>query len=258
MPVAKKAVLDSRHRKELLPKENEEWRKKYVLSLPRSEPGEPSREKRALARYASDPAAFIFEVARTFDNHDYENPYKQFPDTPDLRVLVEFIHRPDPVLCIAKSRQLMVTWITCAYMVWLARFHPAQALYAMCKQERDAKALVFEDDWLSSRCAFIEYALPPLFWQEYDGRYTHVKSGKLIYPHGSFIVGVPEGAHQLRSRVGSFVLIDEAAFMDDFRGTYQAILAMTKGGGRARIVSTARYGSDFGTLIEADKWLSAA
>lgn len=258
MPVAKKQVLDSRSRKELLPKENEAWRQAKILSMEKLGAGQPSREKRYLELCAQDPAQFIFDGAvRTFDNHDYANPYKPFKDEPDVRELLAFIHRPDPIACVAKSRQLMCTWMICAYAVWLARFHPAQAIYLMCKQERDAKALVFDDDWLTSRCAFIEYALPPLFWQEYDGRYTQVKSGRLIYPNGSTILGVPAGAHQLRSRVGSFVVIDEAAFDDAFKDTYQAILAMTKGGGRARIISTMRYQSHFGKLIEAETMLAA-
>lgn len=256
MPSAKKNILDNGSRKELLPKENDAWLRHICQTAP---PGQGSPSKRVLALYEKDPAAFIFGGAvRTFDEHDNDHPYKPFPDEPDLRELLDFIHSPAPVACVAKSRQLMVTWMICAYSVWLARFHPAKSIYIQCKTKEDAKTLVFEDEWLTSRCAFIEYAMPPLLWQSFDGRFTTAKSGKLVYPHGSKIVSIPAGAHHLRGKVGSLVVIDEAAFMMDFEDTYQAALAMTKGGGRMRIISTARYNTYFGTLIEATEMLAVA
>ena len=250
-------MLNPAYRKALCPDLDDAWLAK-VRALPQLGAGHPSREKRAIAACAEDPAEFIFGGAvRTFDPHDRENPYKPFPDLPDLREALQFIHQPAAVACIAKSRQLMMSWLLCAYAVWEARFSPARVVMMQSKKEADAWTLVF-NDWFTSRCAFIEYALPPLLWCSFHGRFVHGMQGKLIYPHGSMIWGIPGGPDHFRSHVASLAFIDEAAFHDKFDLTYQAALAMTKGGGRLRIVSTAKYGTYFGQLIEAVEHQQAA
>lgn len=199
-----------------------------------------------------DPAFFIFGgFVRTFDPHDRKNPHKPFPDEPYLRTALEFIHQETEVAAIAKSRQLMVSWLLCAYAVWEARFHAHRHVMMQSKKAEDAWALVF-NDWMTSRCGFIEYAMPEILWHPDDSRPVVGMRGKIVYPQGSMIWGIPSGAHHFRSHVASLAFIDEACFMPDFADTYTAALAMVKGGGRLRIVSTARYDSYFGKLIEAD------
>jgi hypothetical protein len=257
VPVSRANVLNPATRRQLCPELDEEWYETKVRALPKLGAGHPNREKRAVALCAEDPAEFIFGACRTFDPHDRANPYKKFPDLPDLREALTFIHQPATIACIAKSRQLMMSWLLCAYAVWEARFNPARVIMMQSKKEADAWALVFTD-WMTSRCAFIEYSLPPLLWSQFHGRYVQGMQGKLLYPHGSMVWGIPGGPDHFRSHVASLAFIDEAAFHEKFDLTYQAALAMTKGGGRLRIVSTAKYGTYFGTLIEAVEHQQAA
>jgi len=202
----------------------------------------------------NDPAYFIFGgFVRTFDPHDRENPYKPFPDKPFLREALAFIHQPSEVAAIAKSRQMMISWLLCAYAVWEAHFHPSRVCMIQSRVAEDAYEFVFFNDWRSSRCGFIEEALPPYLWVNDGGKYLQAMRGRLIYPWGSKIVAVPGGAHHFRSRVASFAVIDEACFFLDFGDSFKAALAMVKGGGKLRVVSSAKYGSYFGKLIEAEK-----
>lgn len=224
-------------------------------------------QKWVLERCAADPMYFIFGgFVRTFDPHDDEHPYKPIPDEPHLRAVLEFLHRKTPVQCIPKSRQMMISWLICAYAVWDARFRNARFVMIQSKKAEDAWALVFHNDWLMSRCAFIEAALPPWLWIEYGDedhpeapkKYVQATRGKIIYPHGSQITAIPGGAHHFRSHVASLAFIDEACFMPEFAETYKAALAMVKGGGRLRIVSSAKYGSYFGQLIQAEQHMESA
>ena len=76
---------------------------------------------------------------------------------------------------------------------------------------------------------------------------------RITFASGAEIVGLPGVPRSLRSKQGNVVL-DEAAFFDDFEGVMKAALALVMWGGRIRIIST-HNGKDspFNQLIQRIK-----
>lgn len=60
---------------------------------------------------------------------------------------------------------------------------------------------------------------------------------RITFASGAEIVGLPGVPRSLRSKQGN-VILDEAAFFDDFEGTLQAAKALVMWGGRIRVIST--------------------
>ncbi len=147
-----------------------------------------------------------------------------------------------------KSRQVMVTWLCCAWMLWTAKYTPHRLILVQSKREDDAAALVFTKDPFFARMSFMEYHLP-----------AHLKTlafpkagsyGHLYFPNGSHVWAIPEGGDIIRSQTPSIVFSDEAAFQPEFGAAVTAALPAIKGWGCFVAVSSAEP-STFQELVEA-------
>lgn len=160
-----------------------------------------------------------------------------FPDEPALEAIWNVLeHSPSKLIIIAKSRQIMVSWVTCAFALWRARFFPNRQIVWQTKKEDDAKDMVsYGSDRLDqARMQFIEANLPS--WMQKKRRF---RDGQIIYDNGSKIVAVPEGGNQVRSKTTSLVVIDEAAFQEQFRSAWTAALPLLNKESRMIAISTA-------------------
>lgn len=227
-------------------------------------------------RFRRDAHAFIFEAIKTKDEHDIRSPTKHFPDELCLRAtldlylvsaklldppfalwapqtgisasFLEHIHRSG-ILFIEKSRHVMATWLTCAYLLWRARAFPHQLIMVQSKREEDVAALVYDKEPDQGRISFLEWSLPEHLRQARlpsGGKYCH-----LYFPNGSHIWGIPEGGHIIRSHNPSVVFSDEAAFQPEFGKAYTAALPAITHGGQLIVVSSAEP-SEFQQLVEAE------
>jgi hypothetical protein len=212
----------------------------------------------------------------TKDEHDSVQPVKPFPDVLYLRAMLDCllvagrdlaaedagyaVQAGCPVgwltsvsrsgiLFLEKSRQIMATWLVCAYLLWRARRTPHQLLLVQSRKEEDAANLVYAKEPQVARMSFMELHLP-----------THLRSvtfptggayGHLYFDNGSHVWGIPEGGHVIRSNTPSVVFADEAAFQPEFGESYTAALPCVKGGGTYLAVSSANPG-EFEALVEAD------
>lgn len=227
-------------------------------------------------KYRRDAHAFVFEACSTKDEHDLINPVKPFPDelclqaTLDLYLVSGKLLVPDKavyavksgipsdflrhiyqtgILFIEKSRHVMATWLTCAYLLWRARSFPHQLIIAQSKREEDAAALVYDKEPDQGRISFLEWTLPDyvrVVKLPQSGKYCH-----LYFPNGSHIWGIPEGGHIIRSHNPSVVFSDEAAFQPEFDKAYTASLPAITHGGQLIVVSSAEP-SEFQQLVETD------
>jgi len=77
-----------------------------------------------------------------------------------------------------------------------------------------------------------------------------IKAFRISFPSGFEIVALASRPRSLRGRQG-FVIIDEAAFHDDFKGLLDAALALLMWGGKILVIST-HFGRDnaFNVLVE--------
>lgn len=265
------------------------WRRGYsfrfrsVTSVRRrrSDGGSVTKVEIALERERCRRSAhwFIFDSGylRTKDEHDGDEPVKAFPAHPYLRVILDCLlvsgryiepYRADyalgagfevawleriadmGMLPVEKSRQVMATWIVCAYLLWRAKFNPYQLILVQSKREDDAANLVFAKDADVGRISFMETHLPKwLRSVEFPRGATY---GHLHFPHGSHIWGIPEGGDIIRSNTASAILMDESAFMADFEASYTAARPAIDGGGQLIMLSSAHPGA-FCTLVEGDR-----
>ena len=218
--------------------------------------------EREKERCAQDPAYFVFKYARTRDEHDRLNPVKGFPDKQYLRVLLDEWHNGSRIQFVAKSRQLMVSWLLTAYAVWTARFNPYSLVLFQSKKAEDAYKMVFYQSLEQARCSFIEKHLPP-WLQVCKGKdgwlpvavQSCVSEGAITYPNGSRIEAIPQGPTQIEGRVPSLWLCDEASLQEEWRAGYAAAIPCLLGpseqeSGRGIIVATMRMPSEYGEEIK--------
>lgn len=229
----------------------------------------------ALETYRRDAHAFVFGALRTKDEHDVRNPLKSFPDELALRAtlddylvsakllapkdarysleagtpldFLQHIHSTG-IYFMEKSRHVMATWLTCAYLLWRARALPYQLILVQSKREEDVAALVYDKEPDQARISFLEWALPEelrLAKFPAAGKYCHLHIGT------SHLWGIPEGGHIIRSHNPSVLFSDEAAFQPEFGKAYTAALPAITHGGQLLVVSSAEV-SEFQQLVEAD------
>ena len=226
-------------------------------------------------RCRRDAHYFVFTSGLvTKDEHDQQAPTKPFPDIPSMRHLLDALllvsrhltpeqatyaaRTASPawvttvstggLLFVEKSRQIMATWLCCAFLLWVAKYHPHRLCLVQSKREDDAAALVFTKEPFFARLSFLETHLPPhlrtLTFPK-AGAYGH-----LYFPNGSHIWAIPEGGDIIRSQTPSVVFSDEAAFQPAFGAAVTAALPAIKGGGCLIAISSAEPGT-FAELVEA-------
>lgn len=229
-----------------------------------------------IQRCRRDPQYFIFSVLRTKDEHDVLDSCKKFPDELSLRAMLDdylvsgkFFKPEEAVYSIRagtshdflkhiyetgiyfveKSRHIMATWLTCAYLLWRARSYPHQLIMVQSKREEDAAMLVYDKEPDQARISFLEWALPDelkVLKLPQAGKYCN-----LYFPNGSKIQAIPEGGHIIRSHNPSVLFSDEAAFQMEFGKAYTAALPAITHGGQLIVVSSAEP-STFQQLVEGD------
>lgn len=179
---------------------------------------------------------WVTHFVNTRDEADTES-IKRFPDKDYLRTIWAEIDEHQRIV-IAKSRQLMISWLLCAYAVWFARFHAHKTILWQTQKEPDAFQMVClagasKDGGVTGRCQFIERHLPE--WMRVPVKES---AGVLGYPNGSVIQGIPGGKDQVRSRVASLVLQDEFAYQEEAAGVYQAVAPLIQKSMKFIAVST--------------------
>jgi len=146
-----------------------------------------------------------------------------------------------------KSRRLITSWTMIALHVWLARYRPGQVIaFVSRKQGQNEDEGAAE---LVKRARFIEDHLPA----EVQPRETKRTWCRTWYSHNnSTILGVAQGADQLRQLAISAWFGDEFAFWEAAATTYAASIPALEGGGRVTLVSTAN--PSFFKQLVMDEW----
>lgn len=250
---------------------------KTSTAIPRRKNWEQAKRSLEAERCRRSAHYLIFDSGTllTKDEHDLRSPIKPFPKVPYLRAFLDGLLvsgrliRPEDaryaiaagfstewlialwksgVFAVEKSRQMMATWLVCAYLLWRAKSKPHQLILVQSKREDDAANLVFVKDPHVARMSFLEVHLP-----------RHLRScvfpkagtyGHLYLPNGSHVWAIPEGGDIIRSNSPSVVFSDESAYQPEFGSSYTAALPAIKGGGQYITVSSAEPG-EFQSLVEA-------
>ena len=137
---------------------------------------------------------------------------------------------------IEKSRDMSATWLMIALHVWDAMFHKGRQHIL---QSEDA----FKTLELVQR-SYCVYENTPAFLKEAIGPANYskgtTKSGELYFTKmQSEILGLPQGADQIRQFHPTGVFSDEAAFQVEAGATFAAIKPAIMQGGRFSAISSA-------------------
>src|SRR5512139_1252419 len=89
-------------------------------------------------RCRADPLFWAFRFVQTRDEHDKENPVKPLPRLKYLRILLDEFHTGPKLIYVAKSRQLMVSWMLSVYGLHTLMFDPHRLVLFQSKKEEDA------------------------------------------------------------------------------------------------------------------------
>lgn len=146
-----------------------------------------------------------------------------------------------------KSRRLVTSWTIIGLHVWLARYRPGQVIaFVSQKQGQNEDEGAAE---LVKRARFVEDHLPA----EVQPRETHRTWCRVLYTHnGSVILGIAQGANQLRQLAITAWFGDEFAFWEQAGSTYASSIPSLEGGGRCTLVSTPNPG--FMRQLVYDQW----
>jgi hypothetical protein len=223
-------------------------------------------------RYEADPWAWIIETVSTVDELDARTPIKPFPVSACvpckryvgwseretcsqcgavpkplgyLEHLTRVWHKAEPpILIVAKSRRMMLSWLFCALHSWLAWSQPHAKVFLV--SEKEAKSAELLD-----RCQGLLERLP-------EDRCARPRLHRTIAPPvltfeetGSQLFGIPEGADALRAYTATALLMDEFAHWSWPRAAYAAAKPTIDGGGRLTILSSAAPGA-FAELVRGE------
>lgn len=163
-----------------------------------------------------DPVFWLTNYVKTFDEHDRDEPVKNFPMRPYVAVIArEWIK--EPILHIAKSRQMSISWLAMAMLLHEAQFFSYRLQAVFSKKEVDALNLVERAKFMWTHQPLWLRNLCPL-----DRKLRDMPLGNIYFDNGSKMVGFAQGKDQIRSYVPSTAFLDEAAFQDKLEETYGA------------------------------------
>ena len=173
------------------------------------------------------PYEWATKYTRTYNEHWAEEgrpaPYEPFPDWVYVQALFRLLQIKRIVL-VEKSRDMMVSWICVAYLTWEAMRVPRRGVIFQTQKEDKAVQLI---DY--AKCL---YGNQPLWLQE---NFPLVKPAdkqaglELQFANGSYLVGIPGGANQIRSYHPWGYLNDESSFQPDAGECYNEALSAVKG-----------------------------
>ena len=196
----------------------------------------------ALERAAND-GLFYASFVKTRDEADPDHSVKPFP------VHLEYVQAiwkaliENQCVVIAKSRQMLMSWIACVFCSWWARFKSNQAVAWQTQKWEDACEKVAmagvsgDTGGYMGRIQFIEYNLPG--WLKQPIRATE---GRITYSNGSVIEALAGGADKIRGKVASVIVEDEFAFQPEARGVYTAVAPLIQKATKFIAISTPNGG----------------
>jgi hypothetical protein len=189
----------------------------------------------AMAR--CDPWIFLTHFCYTLDSHDKKNPIKQFPPHAYLKELTE-LWLDHPLLCIAKSRQMLATWLFVCLYLWYALTTPGRLIFLQSKREEDAIGSANAATGLLGRTRFVLDHLPPELRPPFKATVNKID----FLSNHSTLWAIPQGADILRQHTASGILSDEMAFQVQAEDAYTAAIPTIENGGRFTALSTANPG----------------
>lgn len=193
---------------------------------------ETRRRAVEFAKCAADPAYFchsylVIDDAQGHGEGDGTMPFHLWP----AQMRAMWLILTNRLLIILKARQLGISWLCCAYALWLCVFHPGKMVLCFSQGQMEANELLRRIQVLYERLPdWLRDGLPQLIKDN---------TGSLEWGNGSRIRSLPATQKAGRSLTASLVILDEAAFLQWASQLYTALKPTIDGGGQLIILSTA-------------------
>ncbi len=158
----------------------------------------------------ADPLVWGQRFTCTKDNHWRESgansPYRPFPEMPYFRPLISKF-QSEPILFVEKSRDMMVSWLCVLFFTHSAMTTPGrEVLFQSQKEDKAGELIEYARILYGHQHPLLKKRFPlnkPLRRQS---------ALSLEFANGSRLIGIPEGADQIRSYHPWGLFMDEAAF----------------------------------------------
>lgn len=169
----------------------------------------------------------MIDDAQGHGEGDGTMPFKLWP----AQIGVMWQLMVERLIIILKARQLGISWICCAYALWLCLFQAGKFVLIFSKGQNEANEMLSRIRKLYERLPdWLKAAAPQL-----------IKSNttELEWSNGSRIESLPATKSAGRSLTATLVILDEAAFLLFASELYTALKPTIDAGGQLIILSTA-------------------
>lgn len=158
-------------------------------------------------------------------------PFRLWPA--QVKLLSDLVARK--LVIILKARQLGISWLVCAYVLWLCVFRPGRVVLFLSKGETEAQEL-------ARRVRVMYERLPE--WMRLRVPLVGDNTRSMTWANGSRVQSMAATKGAGRSFTASLVVLDEMAFMQWGEQVYTACKPTIDAGGQLFIVSTANGEGD--------------
>lgn len=223
------------------------WLPSSNLRLKAAAELERRRRRRAQQPQPLDALTFIERHVLIDDAQDRGDgrgvmPFVLWPSQRDLLATIE----RERLLLILKARQLGVSWLACAYALWLCLHRPGRVVLVFSKGQDEANEMLRRVKVMYWRLPdAVRSALPALIKENTE---------EMEWANGSRVKSMPATKSSGRTYTASLVILDEFAFLQWATELYTALKPTVDGGGKLIILSTA---NGTGNLFY-DLWQRAA
>jgi hypothetical protein len=202
------------------------------------------RRRERLKEWSQDPWEFLIgkdtddrPILWTKDEGDEENPYKPFPDDkPHIVRLIRDLFGKEKIVLVDKSRQMMVSTTCCLLLLHHIMFRKGRKVM-ISKQKEDQAWMLMQD-----KITGTYHRMPQWMQDAFQLRFMRKPPTIACAATDSMILGVAQNAaaSEFRGNQASILLIDEAAFQEEFGEMLRAAKPMA-----ARVwgVTTANTGN---------------
>lgn len=232
------------------------------------ERGDFYNEAAELERCRERFAYFLFKHAYTQDEHDPTVFAKPYPQLQYIREIADMLqtHRR---IAIEKSRQMIMSWLVCSFVLWVGMFRPNVLFFIQSKKEDDAADRL-------DRIYKIYFRLPKFLRERFPINMNSGKPGLQLYTDlyftwrpedpaffnidpvsgtastiedlvaaqavRSHLWAIPQGADVVRQYTATGIFSDEDAFQEQAGEAYGAYMPTLAADSWVIKVSTANPG----------------
>lgn len=195
--------------------------------------GVSTADARPSVEYAKCAADFAY-FAHTYGQIDEPQrsqlghvPFELWPDQWALACDLML----ERLIVILKARQLGISWLCCAYALWLCMFERGRLVLLFSQGEDEAKELLRKvivlyerlPEWLRTKCPLVQ----------------EPNSSIIEWVNRSRVESLPSTQKAGRSRTASLIILDECAFILYAKQLFGAVKPTIDGGGKMIVLSTA-------------------